>query len=165
VAKKVWLDDREQQAWRDFLAMHAHVTDRLRRSLQHATGLSDADYGVLVSLSEAPKGRMRVFELGRALRWEKSRLSHQLKRMTDRGLITREECPTDARGAFAVLTPAGRAAIKAAAPKHVAQVRQAFVDALTPAQLDALAAISRSVLTHLEKNEPSGLEKNEPSGE
>jgi DNA-binding MarR family transcriptional regulator len=153
MAKTVWLDQREQQAWRDFLAMHAHVTERLRRSMQHDAGLSDADYGVLVNLSEAPKGRMRVYELGQALLWEKSRLSHQLKRMADRGLVTREECPTDARGTFAVLTPAGRAAIKAAAPKHAAEVRQAFIDALTPAQLDALSDISSSVLAHLESRE------------
>src|SRR3546814_2751390 len=102
-------------------------------------------------LSEAPEGRLRIFELGAQLEWEKSRLSHHLRRMEQRDLIVREECDTDRRGAFVVLTPTGRVAIEGAAPKHVAEVRDAFIDALTPDQLEAIYEITSQVLEHLSK--------------
>jgi DNA-binding MarR family transcriptional regulator len=122
---------------------------RIAQAIQHDTGLSGADYEVLVNLSEAPAGRMRAFELGRATQWEKSRLSHHITRMVERGLVQRESCPTDNRGAFVVLTPSGRSAIEAAAPKHVEHVRRWFIDSLTPEQLDALAEISETITAKL----------------
>lgn len=149
MATQTWLDEREQRAWRGFLAVHAQLGGRLRRSLQQDSGLSDADYAVLVNLSEAPEGRLRIFELVTSLNWEKSRLSHQLRRMEDRGLLEREGCPTDRRGAFVVVTEAGLGAVRSAAPQHAADVRRWFVDALTPDQLDVLAEITDSVLVHL----------------
>jgi DNA-binding MarR family transcriptional regulator len=93
---------------------------------------------------------MRVLELARALRWEKSRLSHQLTRMGQRGLIERSNCTEDRRGAFVVLTDAGRSAVDAAAPKHVESVRRYLFDGLTPDQVDALAAISGGVISRLD---------------
>jgi DNA-binding MarR family transcriptional regulator len=141
-----WLDGAELQAWRSFLSMHTQLDAHLRRSLVQGAGMSDADYAVLVHLSEEPSGRLRVFELVRALQWEKSRLSHQLRRMEQRGLIERTECPTDGRGAFVSLTSEGRAAIEAAAPLHVEDVRRHFIDLLTPEQLKSLLDISRTVL-------------------
>ena len=149
MAETRWLDEREQAAWRGLLRMNAELTGHLNRSLQRDSGLSDADYGVLVQLSEAPDRRLRIFELGAYLNWEKSRLSHHLRRMEGRGLVTREGCETDRRGAFVVLTERGRVAIEDAAPKHVAVVRQAFIDALTPAQLEQLRQISEEVLANL----------------
>jgi DNA-binding MarR family transcriptional regulator len=144
-----WLDEREALAWRRFITMQAQLRARMARQLQRDAGLSEADYEVLVQLSETPGGRQRVFELGRATQWEKSRLSHHLTRMAQRGLVTRESCPTDSRGAFVVLTDAGRRAIEEAAPRHVEHVRQWFVDALTPEQLDAMAVIADAVLERL----------------
>jgi DNA-binding MarR family transcriptional regulator len=160
-----WLDQREQRAWRGFLAMHAQLTLELGRQLQRDTDLSAADYGVLVHLSEAPDHQLRAFELGDALQWEKSRLSHQLSRMVQRGLVERRTCPTDARGAHVAITPAGLDAIERAAPLHVAEIRRLFIDALTAEQLDQLAAISTAVLANL--GGPSGPsdpnDPNEPS--
>ena len=158
-----WLDDREQRAWRGFVAMESKVSAHLRRSLQQDSGLSDADYAVLVNLSESPAGRLRIFELAGVLEWEKSRLSHQLRRMEQRGLLEREGCDTDRRGSFVVLTDAGRSAIRAAAPQHVAEVRRLFVDRLTPAQLDALSEIAEAVLANLDEAAPGQPE--EPEGE
>src|ERR1700750_610111 len=117
------------RAWRQFIAMQGQLRARLARQLQRESGLSEADYEVLVQLSEAPCGRQRVFELGQATQWVKSRLSHHLTRMVQRGLCARESCPTDSRGAFVVLTDAGRRAVEAAAPQHVEHVREWFVDA------------------------------------
>jgi DNA-binding MarR family transcriptional regulator len=146
-----WLSEREQRAWRAFLAMQRQLIGRTARDLQRDTGLSGADYEVLVNLSEAPEGRLRAFELGAATQWEKSRLSHHITRMVERGLVRRESCPTDSRGAFVVLTAAGRKAIEAAAPLHVEHVRRVFIDSLTPEQLDALAEISDAILAKVDE--------------
>src|ERR1039457_6660321 len=104
-----WLTEDEQRAWRGLLRMTSQLNARMNRQLQDDYGISLADYDVLVVLSEAPAGRRRVFELADALAWEQSRVSHQLARMQRRGLVARQECPTDARGAFVVLTETGRA--------------------------------------------------------
>lgn len=119
---------------------------------------------MLVHLSEAPDERLRSFQLSAALQWEKSRLSHHLTRMQGRGLVTRQECRTDGRGAFVVLTDAGRAAIEEAAPFHVTDVRHAFIEVLTPAQLDALAEIAEAVLARLaaDADPPSSGGSGEP---
>jgi DNA-binding MarR family transcriptional regulator len=145
-----WLTDDEQQAWRGLLRMTSQLNARMNRQLQDDYGISLADYDALVVLSEAPAGRRRVFELADALAWEQSRVSHQLARMQRRGLVTREECPTDARGAFVVLTETGRAAIERAAPAHVETVRQLVFDGLSRDQLAALTAVSSSVLDRLQ---------------
>ena len=150
-----WLNDREQRAWRAFIDVHAQLMRRLHRQLQTDSDLSGPDYEVLVHLSESSDGRLRPFELGRQLQWEKSRLSHHLTRMERRGLIGREECETDARGAHIALTRAGRRAIVAAAPAHVAELRRLFIDALSPRQIDELARISEAVLAHLALDEDS----------
>jgi len=144
-----WLTEEEQRAWRGLLRMTAQLNARANRLLLQEYGISLADYEVLVALSEAPEGQLRVFEVADALAWEQSRVSHQLARMQRRGLITREGCATDARGAFAVLTTAGRAAIEQAAPAHVEQVRQLVFDELSHEQVSALTEITTRVLDRL----------------
>jgi DNA-binding MarR family transcriptional regulator len=153
VTNDAWLSEPEQRAWRGFIGLQNEVRTQVSRRLQQETGLSGADYDVLVILSEAPSGRLRAFEISAVIKWEKSRLSHHLSRMAQRGLIERQACTDDSRYAEIVLTPAGRTAIVEAAPKHVAHVRQIFIDALSPEQLDALTAIADTVLTHLD-NQP-----------
>jgi len=150
-----WLDDREQGIWRGYLKMTNLLSAHLNRTLVTKSGLSDGDYGVLVNLSEADGGRMRAFELARRMQWEKSRLSHQLTRMQGRGLIKKEDCPSDARGAFIVLTDAGRTAIDAAAPRHVEDVRRYFFDLLTPEQLATLDEIATTVVGNIEPECPA----------
>jgi len=144
-----WLTEDEQRAWRGLLRMTAQLNARANRQLLQEYGISLPDYEVLVALSEAPEGRLRVFEIADALAWEQSRVSHQLARMQRRGLIAREDCASDARAAFAVLTAAGRAAIERAAPAHVEQVRQLVFDGLSPDQLAALTEITTGVLDRL----------------
>ena len=144
-----WLTEEEQRAWRGLVRMTSQLNARGNRQLQDEYGISLADYEVLVVLSEAPEGRLRVFEVADALAWEQSRVSHQLARMQRRGLIAREDCASDARAAFAVLTAAGRAAIERAAPAHVEQVRQLVFDGLSPDQLAALTEITTGVLDRL----------------
>lgn len=149
-----WLTEDEQRAWRGLLQMTSQLNARMNRQLQEEYGVSLADYEVLVVLSEAPEGRCRVFEIASMLAWEQSRVSHQLARMQRRGLVAREECPTDARGAFAVLTGTGRAAIERAAPAHVETVRQLIFDGITPGELTALIALTSRVLERLQAAPP-----------
>lgn len=144
-----WLTDDEQRAWRAWLAMTELLRARVAHDLLAESGLSDADYMVLVFLSEHPERRMRMTELAGHLRWSRSRLSHQLDRMQTRGLVERDECPSDARGTMARLTDAGMEEIRRAAPRHVASVRRALFDVLDPVQVTQLRAIAEAVAAHL----------------
>ncbi|TJZ96488.1 MarR family winged helix-turn-helix transcriptional regulator [Actinacidiphila oryziradicis] len=146
-----WLDEREQRAWRSLMKMQAGLSEYIERQLRTRSGLSTADYQVLAHLSEAPDGRLRSFVLGDALQWEKSRLSQHLTRMQNRNLIRRERCATDQRGAVVVITEQGRTFIKAAAPLHVADVRNVLIDHVTPAQMDLLSELGDQVEARLAK--------------
>lgn len=146
MAEIPWLDDREQRAWRAFLDVRRELLAALNRQLDRDAGLSGADYELLVPLSEASGQRMRPRDLGRRVDWDRSRLSHQLRRMQERGLVIREECYTDGRGAFIVLTDRGREAIEAAAPDHVRTVRRLFIDVLQPGEVETLISIYERVL-------------------
>ena len=112
----VWLSEDEQQAWRTYLRLGSLLPAALNRQLQQDCGLTLPEYEVLVALSEAAEQRLRPFQICDALNWEQSRLSHQLTRMERRGLVERQECPADGRGAFIALTTAGAEAIREAAP-------------------------------------------------
>ncbi|WP_344389056.1 MarR family winged helix-turn-helix transcriptional regulator [Streptomyces vastus] len=147
-----WLTPDEQHAWRSFVRLHERLGGRLSRLLQTESKLSAADFAVLVHLTDVPEGRQRYQDLCRALEWEKSRMSHHVARMAGRGLVVREEAPDDARGAFVVITPAGREAIEAAAPLHVAAVRELFLDHVTPAELRMLGEISSRVVAKLDED-------------
>jgi DNA-binding MarR family transcriptional regulator len=145
-----WLDEGEQRAWRAYLRMYGQLAARLNRQLQADSGLSLADYEVLVLLTDVPEVCTRPFEMQRRLQWEQSRLSHHLTRMQRRGLIERRECDEDGRGALIVLTDAGRRAIEAAAPGHVEAVRSLFFDGLTRDQIEMLEKLATRVLDRLE---------------
>lgn len=146
MAEHPWLDEREERAWRALQFMQMRLEGELARQLAAGSGLSYPDYLVLIALTDSDDGRLRLFELAEVLGWEKSRLSHHIGRMAGRGLVRKERCETDRRGAFVAVTPQGRREIAAAAPGHVATVRRLFVDRLSPAQLDAVAEAAETVL-------------------
>jgi DNA-binding MarR family transcriptional regulator len=156
-----WLSPREDRAWRAFMHSHHQLVAHLNRGLQES-GLSGADYEILAVLSGHDGDRMPAHELCNTLDWEKSRVSHQVRRMQKDGLISREPNPDDARSTMVRLLPAGRTAIEKAAPKHVEDVRRNFIDVLTPAELDMLAALNERILHHLATNYDSPAE-DEPS--
>ena len=144
-----WLDNDELRAWRGLQVMQNQLSAALNRELVGRTGLSYVDYLVLAALTDRPDGRMRAFELGRELGWEKSRVSHHISRMSERGLVERQRCSADKRGAFVAVTKQGRKAIEAAAPEHVASVRRRFMSRLTPEQIRVLNEVSGTVLDGL----------------
>lgn len=146
-----WLDDEEALAWRAWLDLNNRLFARLNRELQAASGLSISDYEILVALTDAdvPDRTLRMYELGERLQWEKSRVSKQVSRMEARGLVERRHCADDRRGAFVDLTEAGQAAIDAAAPGHVALVRELFFDGLDGDQVRSLGRFATTVLDRL----------------
>jgi len=141
------LTEPELRAWRAFAEMQWLLMARIEQQLQASSGISSADYAVLVLLSEAPQGRLRPYELTRMAGWEKSRLHHQLTRMSARGLITRE--PYGSRGMYAVITPEGLAKLEEAVPGHAQEVRRLFTGRLTSEQLDQLTGIATAIAGNL----------------
>ncbi|MHB8245927.1 MAG: MarR family winged helix-turn-helix transcriptional regulator [Acidimicrobiales bacterium] len=141
-----WLTECEAKVWRSFLEMGWALDRGLDRQLTQASGLSITDYQLLVPLSESTGRQMRARDLGREVGWERSRLSHQIRRMEARGLIERRDCPTDARGTIIILTASGADAIVNAAPSHVAWVRAHFIDLLSSQELETLRKIAERVL-------------------
>ena len=158
-----WLNTEESRAWRALQHLNMPLSAALNRQLSRDSNLSTADYAVLVQLSEAPDEQLRARDMVQAIGWEKSRLSHHIRRMETRSLVSREECPTDGRGAFIKLTPSGRAAIEQAAPGHVSAVRSYFIDVLTPEQLDAFAEIAEAVGARLKADGCAEIEAAEPA--
>lgn len=144
-----WLNEREAHVWRSWLRVREELPAVLAELLNQQSGLSAADYAVLVPLSESPAERLRARDLGREISWDRSRLSHHLSRMERRGLVVREECAEDARGAMVCLTAAGRRAIEAAAPGHVEATRRYFFDLLSNHELDVIASVLDRVLAGL----------------
>jgi DNA-binding MarR family transcriptional regulator len=140
-----WLNEQEQRMWRECRRMWRNLDRALERDLMDRAGLSMADFSILVPLSEAPEHRLRARDLGRVLDWDRSRLSHQIRRMEQRALLTRSNCPTDARGTFIELTKSGGKTLQQAALGHVQAVRANFFDVLTDADVVALDDISRRV--------------------
>jgi DNA-binding MarR family transcriptional regulator len=144
-----WLTEDEQRAWRTYVRMSSLLPAQLNRQLQRDSGLTLPEYEVLVQLSEAPEQLLRPFQICDALNWEQSRLSHQLTRMQRRGLVARQECEADGRGAFVVLTPAGASAIDSAAPGHVAAVRRLIFDRLSDDERAAFEQACSAILEAL----------------
>jgi DNA-binding MarR family transcriptional regulator len=140
-----WLSAEEQSAWRAFLAATQTLFSAVEGQLQRESGIPHGYYEILVNLSESPDRALRMSQLAEASTSSKSRLSHAVARLEDRGWVERLDCPTDRRGQIARLTDVGFAALDAAAPAHVEQVRQSLFDRLTPAQVVQLAAISAAI--------------------
>lgn len=158
-----WLNDAEQRLWRGWLTCNAELSARLQRLLQDQAGLSLSDFEVLVHLTDTPDGRVRVTDLARLSRWERSRVSHHVKRMERRGLVQRLECVEDGRGAFIAITADGRAAIERAAPGHVRAVRQLVFDPLSQDDLQHLSTAIDTIAQGL-MAEPSPAAPVPPSG-
>lgn len=144
-----WLDEDEMRTWRAYVVGKALLDSRLHRDLQAEHRLALADYELLVRLAEAPNGRARMSMLAEQVASSKSRISHQIGRMEKAGLVRREECPSDGRGVFAVLTSHGREVLHSAAPTHVRGVRSNLVDLLSEGERSVLAEVFERVMTHL----------------
>jgi DNA-binding MarR family transcriptional regulator len=140
---------QELATWRALVDTTAELRRILGARLSQESLLSPGDYQVLLALTEAAGRRLRSSELAESIDWERSRLSHHLGRMERRGLIRRDECATDSRGAEVSLTDDGARMFRAATAPHMRAIKQHFADALTPEQFDALAEILQTLRSHL----------------
>src|SRR3954471_12127182 len=130
-----WLDDAEFRAWIGYRRMRGLLDLRIGRDLADDSGLSEPDYDVLSNLNDPEGPSKRLSVLAAHMLWSKSRLSHHITRMERRGLVVREECADDGRGAVVTLTPEGRRTLERAAPAHVESVRRHFIDLLTEEEI------------------------------
>jgi DNA-binding MarR family transcriptional regulator len=141
-----WLNADEQAAWRSFVDGFRALIDVLDRQLQADSNLPHTYFEILIPLSEAEGRTLRMSELAEAARSSRSRLSHAVARLEERGWVRRLDCPTDRRGQLAQLTDEGFAVVAAAAPGHVAAVRKYLIDRLSPAQIKAMGEIGEVLL-------------------
>ncbi|MFF1273949.1 MarR family winged helix-turn-helix transcriptional regulator [Streptomyces marokkonensis] len=148
-----WLTDEEQRVWRAYIDATTLLEDHLDRQLQRDAGMPHVYYGLLVMLAEAPDRRLRMTELAMSAKITRSRLSHAVARLEKSGWVRREDCPSDKRGQFAVLTDEGRDVLRRHAPGHVDAVRQAVFDRLTSEQQKSLGEIMRIVAEGLQPSE------------
>jgi DNA-binding MarR family transcriptional regulator len=156
VGEPQWLDERELTAWQDFLAVSTILNRQVDQRLKAQAGLTQPQYEVLVRLSEAPDGELRMAELAAAAMTSRSRLTYQVDQLEKAGLIRRSSCPTDERGVVAALTGAGRDKLRQTAPGHAAFVRERFIDGLDPATFTGLAEGLRVLAGTLGEDAPLG---------
>ncbi|MEA2634428.1 MAG: hypothetical protein QOH92_1195 [Chloroflexota bacterium] len=133
------LKPAEMRAWRAFLDAQASLLRRLGADLVNEEDITLAEYDVLVQLSFARDGRLRMTELSDRVRLSPSGLTRLVDRLVRRGLIKRGRCASDRRGSFAILTAAGKVRLRHASPVHLRGIRQHFSKRLSPAQLAAVA--------------------------
>jgi DNA-binding MarR family transcriptional regulator len=144
-----WLSVSEQTVWRSWLNLNAQLSAVLHRQLAEESGLTLSDFEVLVQLTDSVDGKVRVTDLSRALNWDRSRVSHHVTRMQSRGLVQREECADDRRGAFVAITSKGREALTFAAPGHARTVKDLVFADLTRAELEIVGSFIENVLSRL----------------
>jgi DNA-binding MarR family transcriptional regulator len=132
------LDERELRAWRGMLRAHAALTKALDADLDSAHGLPLSSYEVLLYLADAPESRLRMRDLAASVILSRSGLTRLADRLEREGLIRRESCSDDARGAYAVLTPAGAEMLAVARTTHLAGVRSLFLQHFSNDELDVL---------------------------
>lgn len=149
-----WLSPPEERAWRAYRRLQTVLPPELARDLVRDSGLSDPDYDVLSTLSEQPGQRWQLRDLAARMLWSRSRLSHHIARMEQRGLVVREGDPQDRRGCMIALTPQGLRTLQKAAPHHVASVRKHFLDLLSEDELASLTRIAERVVDQLSNTDP-----------
>lgn len=150
--KRGWLTPKQQRAWVAYMRVQLRMNYEMNRQLQADSGLSLADYDVLVALSNVRDEGMRVSDLAAQIGWERSRLSHQLRRMEERGLTERRASTEDGRTTNVVLTENGHQAIEEAAPAHVDLVRGLFFDPLPENLLAPFTAALEHIHVNLDHN-------------
>lgn len=150
MAQERWLNENQQRFWRLYVDVQHHLEAVLHRELLAESGLSSAEFALLVPLSERPTANLRAKDLCRELGWDRTRLSHLVNRMEKRGLVRRSACADDARGSVVGLTDEGRRAITDAAPAHIEAVRRYLIDLLDEDEMATMTDVFQRVLERLD---------------
>lgn len=146
------LEPEEWELWETWMRAHRLLVRELDRGLQRECGISKAEFSVLVTLHQAPGREMRVGDLVDSLDWEKSRVSHQLTRMENRGLVAQTQGGPSGRRTSIGLTAQGRRVVQAAILVHGGNIRRYFFDSLAPDQAATIRAWSEQVIDHVESD-------------
>ncbi|NMN98539.1 MarR family winged helix-turn-helix transcriptional regulator [Antrihabitans stalactiti] len=133
------------RSWRAYIAGNQRLMDQMNKDLQAKHDMTLAEYRILIMLSEAPGNSLRMSDLADGVLSSRSRLTHQIRRMEEQGMVRRSTCEDDGRGVLAHLTDEGRRRHEEAAPTHVDGVRRNFIDLLTPEQLSIVGAVFAKV--------------------
>ncbi len=141
------LDARHLAAWRALLTAHATAVGAIERDFDAADFIPLTWYDVLVALSEAPEGKLRLHELADRVVLSRSGLTRLLDRLEGAGLLRREPCPCDRRGAYAVLTDEGHATLRRTWPAYARGIAEHFTRHLSAAEADQLASVLGRVAT------------------
>ncbi len=141
-----WLDEYEQVTWRTYLAATKAIGEAIDSQLQRDADIPHTYYEILVRLSEAPDRMLRMSQLADLCLASRSRLSHAVTRLEERGWVERRACPDDGRGMLAALTDDGMGALASVAPGHVTAVRQQIFDRLSADQVKHLREIGEAIL-------------------
>jgi DNA-binding MarR family transcriptional regulator len=152
VVEATGIQPEEWALWRAFLLSHARVSHEIDAQLQRDAGLAQGEYATISAILEAPGGRLRIGEIAQALGWEKSRVSHLIGRMEQRGLVRREACADDARAVEIFVTPDGRRTQLGALRGHAAEVRRVFLDHVTPEERAVVTGVLTRVLESLDRS-------------
>ena len=128
------------QGWRTLAALHARIEDKLERALQRAHDLSVSEYTVLDVLARQDGFHLRMSQLSQAVVLSQSATTRLVTRLEDRGLLARYLCPTDRRGIYTELTPAGVELLEAARPTHDGTLGEALADAARLPELSPLVS-------------------------
>jgi DNA-binding MarR family transcriptional regulator len=151
------LSARELAVWRTFLRAHASITRQLEHELAADHMLPLPSYDVLLQLAESPHRRLRMTDLADRVLLSRSGLTRLVDRLAAEGLVDRQPCQSDARGTFTVLTEAGLARLREAAPTHLRGIEEHVTSRLSAEELDTLGELLRKLLPEFDQaEEPEG---------
>lgn len=157
-----WLNENELAAWMAYLVATHRLERRVEDQLKADSGLTHAQYEILVHLSQRPDRQMRMTEIAHQLIISKSGLTYQIGQLEKRGLVARKTCPSDERGVLAVLTEEGARCLERTAPGHVAVVRAFLIDRLTAEEIEIMRQIMTKATAAMEAAPAGPLRASSP---
>lgn len=147
-----WRDAAQRRAWLAYSRVQLRLSYEINRQLQADSNLSAADYDVLTALSGSSGGRLAISVLATRIGWERSRVSHHIKRMAARGLVASAHSTTDRRVTEVFCTGTGLRVLDEAAPGHVALVRRLFFGGLPAELVEPLTSALEDIYGHVLEN-------------
>jgi DNA-binding MarR family transcriptional regulator len=154
------MKDLDSKSWRAFHKIGTSLLPHLGRQVTNHSGISGAEYVVLVALSELSAPSVNLNRLATGLGWEISRMSHQVSRMDEAGLVKKTKNLEDSRCFDVSITAKGRNIAEAAIPLQSKEINHCFSEVLTQAQMKALIEISEAISTHMKENHPLNKKEN-----
>ena len=148
------MKDLDSKAWRAFHKIGSSLLPHLSRQITNHSGITGAEYVVLVALSELPVPAVNLNRLANGLGWEISRMSHQISRMEESGLVKKSRNSEDSRRFDVSITSKGRNIAESAIPLQSKEINHCFSEVLTKDQMRSLIEISEAISKHMKEYHP-----------